>query len=215
MAAARQRLPAARCPRPARRLGASSPVPRSPPPALSPAVREPGGARPVAMAFLECHKCPGSIQIDLCETQPCAKPLPIYSQQLPPPDIRLPPFPAQAVLARRWGLGTAETCSSPSGCSGALCPVSFCILQCPSGWIVVRQFIQHVAGTLPGLPVEGQSPGRQKTPGHSNDVQLEGPSFIQPVFKYLVYARHGASGYSTEVHEDRFFFLGITTSTVS
>lgn len=155
VAAARQRLPAARCPRPARRLGASSPVPRSPPPALSPAVREPGGARPVAMAFLECHKCPGSIQIDLCETQPCAKPLPIYSQQLPPPDIRLPPFPAQAVLARRWGLGTAETCSSPSRCSGALCPVSFCILQCPSGWIVVRQFIQHVAGTLPGLPVEG------------------------------------------------------------
>lgn len=60
-----------------------------------------------------------------------------------------------------------------------------------------------------------QSPGRQKTPGHSNDVQLEGPSFIQPVFKYLLYARHGASGYSTEVHEDRFFFLGITTSTVS
>lgn len=41
---------------------------------------EPGSAGAVAMAFLECHKCPGSIQIDLRGTQPCAKQLPIYSQ---------------------------------------------------------------------------------------------------------------------------------------
>lgn len=73
VAATRQQLPAVRCPRPACHLGAGSSVP----PTLSPPVKEPGGTRPVAMAFLECHKCPGSIQIDLCETQPCAKPLPI------------------------------------------------------------------------------------------------------------------------------------------
>lgn len=37
-------------------------------PARSPAVTEPARASAVAMAFLECHKCPGSIQIDLRET---------------------------------------------------------------------------------------------------------------------------------------------------
>lgn len=61
----------------ARHLGARG-VHRSP--ASSLAISEPGGAEAVAMASLECHKCPGSIQIDLRETQPCAKQVPIYSQ---------------------------------------------------------------------------------------------------------------------------------------
>lgn len=104
--------PAARCPRPACHLGAEcAPLPRL--------ISHRQGARrrrAVAMAFLECHKCPGSIQIDLCETRPWAKQLPIYSQQLAAPDNRTH---AGRRRGLGWGKGGRRAPRAEGGCAKA------------------------------------------------------------------------------------------------
>lgn len=120
VAAARQRLPAARCPRP---------VPPLPylPPSGSPAA--PG---PLPWHFWSVTSAQEAYKSTCVRLSPVQSHFQ-FTRNNYHPQISTLGFPV--------ALGDSRDVLLPNWVLRRLCPVSFCTLECPSGWITARQFL--------------------------------------------------------------------------